>query len=460
MGLFGIKKANEDTKPSNTFINESVINAADYSNMPVNTVVGYNQQVNDYNNNQPVVNYDNNANNGETFVYSQVSNNDFNNQFVNVGMNQNSVDGGNIYNQLQTANQETVSYTEPVQVSSQDMNMYNNSVGSEVVVTVDNNFNQINSSVYDINQGSNGEENVAFDNSALFALPAGAVVEETTPVEEEIPIETEILEDEPEVILDPLNNANNPIPVNPVATPEIPKVEEVVEEEIPLFDEGEEIKTNLFTVLNMMIGVVIKPGSTISINARKYKKTTDALSITFWVTIFSFIMCLVGRLIAGCFSKTENAISGASKIILDFSGLFDVNNYIPYLLITLFIGLGTILVVALVYYLSSFIFSKGIHVGTYFAISTLSVVPVIIGFTILHPTLLILSSGIAMMALIFSIIYALIVLFTGINEVLKFKNNDQRILYNAVNMAIIFSVMLFIFRTLSYFDILDLSIFM
>ena len=55
-----------------------------------------------------------------------------------------------------------------------------------------------------------------------------------------------------------------------------------------------------------------------------------------------------------------------------------------------------------------------------------------------------------MMALIFSIIYALIILFTGINEVLKFKNNDRRIIYNAVNMAIIFSVMMFIFKTLSY----------
>ena len=39
-----------------------------------------------------------------------------------------------------------------------------------------------------------------------------------------------------------------------------------------LFDEEEEIKTNLFTVVNMMIGVVIKPGTTISTNARRYKK--------------------------------------------------------------------------------------------------------------------------------------------------------------------------------------------
>lgn len=443
MGLFGIKKANEDTKPSNSFINENVINAADYSNMPVNTVVGYGQPTEV--SNPDVMNYDTNGNNGETFVYSQVSNNDYNNQFVSANPNQN-IDQSSMY-------------TNEV-VGQQDPNVYNNVPNSDVVVTVDNNFSQIDNSNYGVNPEFGGMNNVPFDNSALFALPEGAVVEEVE-AEPEPVVEEVVVEEEPQVVLDPLNNANNPIPVNPVATKEEVKVvEEVVDEEIPLFDEEEEIKTNLFTVVNMMIGVVIKPGTTISTNARRYKKMFDAVSITFWVTILSFVMCLVGRLVVGCFSRTENAISGASKIVLDFSRLVDTNNYIPYLLITLFIGLGTILVVALIYYLSSFIFSKGIHIGTYFAISTLAVVPVIIGFTILYPIITILSSGVAMMALIFSIIYALIILFTGINEVLKFKNNDQRIVYNSVNMAVIFSIMLFIFNVLSDLNILDISMLM
>lgn len=450
MALFGIKKVNEDSKSTGTFINENVINAVDYSNMSNNTVVGYAQPTDGYNIDQTPVNY--NVNNGETFVYTQVSNTDFNNQYVNSFPSQEMVASSDAYSQDQSV-YTGVAYTEPIQVNQQVENMYNSEVVDDVIVTVDN-------ATYDGDQGYNSGETVAFDNSALFALPAGAVAEESIPEVEEAPAELEVLDDEPEVILDPLNNANNPIPVNPVATMEPPKVEEVVEEEIPLFDEEEEVKTNLFTVLNMMVGMVIKPGTTISINARKYKRISDALLITFWVTIFSFVMCLIGRIVVGCFSRTENAISGVSKIVIDFSGLFDVNNYIPYLLMTLFVGLGIILVVAFVYYLSSFIFSKGIHVGTYFAISTLAVVPVIIGFTILYPIILILSSGIAMMALIFTIIYALIVLFTGINEVLKFKSNDQRILYNSVNMAIIFSVVLFIFKTLSYFDILDLSMFM
>ena len=438
MGLFGIKKANEDSRPSNTFINENVINAADYSNMPNNTVIGYGQPTE--------VSNTENFNQGETFVYSQVSNNEFNNQFMSVDNEQNVYDSNQFNVEQTNIEQPMVEQKMPV---------------NDVVVTVDSNFSQVGSDGLSmVSEFDAVEENASFDNSALFELPAGAVVEETKPEVEEVVVESEILEDEPEIILDPLNNANNPIPVNPVATPEVPKVEEEVEEEIPLFDEEEEIKTNLFTVVNMMIGVVIKPGTTISTNARRYKKIFDALSITFWVTILSFVLCLAGRLVVGCFSRTENAISGASKIVLDFSRLVDTNNYIPYLLITLFIGIVTILIVAIIYYLSSFIFSKGIHIGTYFAISTLAVVPVIIGFTILYPVISILSSGVAVMALIFSIIYALIILFTGINEVLKFKNNDQRIVYNAINMAVVFSVMLFIFKTLSYLNILDISMLM
>lgn len=469
MGLFGIKKANEEPKNNNTFINQDVINAADYSNMPNNQVVGYNQPAADVVNNDPVVmNYDmNNYNNGETFVYTQVDSNQYNNQF-NSGM-------------VQETELPALDNSVPVQQNYYDQSMYsaqtdmnpvvgqdgfvsaNTSVPvSDVVVTVDNNFSQVAYPEMSTNQEFSGGTQVPFDNSALFALPAGAVVEEE-PVVEEVVEEDVLVEEEPQILLDPLDNANNPVPVNPVAPKEEKKVEVVEEElieEIPLFDEEEEVKTNLFTVINMMVGVIIKPGSTISLNARKYKKIFNALTITFWVTMLSFVMSLAGRILAGCFSKTENAISGASKIILDFTALMDTNNYVPYLLITLLIGLVAIIVVALVYYISSFICSKGIHIGTYFAISTLSIVPIIIGFTLLHPIVNILSSGMALMVLIFSIIYALIILFTGMNQVLKFKNNDGRIIYNAINIAVIFSVMVFIFSTLSKLNILDLVMFL
>lgn len=449
MGLFGIKKVEDNQKNTNNFINNDVINAEDYSNMPNNTIVGYKPIDNVTNIEQSTANYENYSNNDtNTFVYTQVDSNSYNNQFTN-----NLPENQPTYDQNVESNNSMV--------YSEQMNQVNNEesqqISQDVVMTIPSN-NEFSSADGQFNQQIIVDNQVPFDNSALFALPAGAVVQqEEQVIEEPTPVvEQPQVVDEEQVVLDPLNNGSNPIPVNPVATEEKSKVEEVVEEE-PLFDEDEEVKTNLFTVINMMFGVLVKPGSTISQNARRYKKFFDAFLITFWVTMLSFIMCLAGRLVAGCFSRTHNAISGASKISFNFSGLVDTNNYIPYLLSTFLIGLGAILIVALVYYIASFICSKGVHIGTYFAISTLSLVPVIISFTILFPIVSIISSGVGIMILIFSVIYALIILFTGINEVLKFKSNDGRIIYNAVNMAIIFSIMLFIFNTLSRLNIIDIT---
>ena len=453
MGLFGIKKAKDDSKSNNTFINNNVINASDYSNMPNNTVVGYNDPT-------QVVNYSQSANN-ETFVYSQVNNVDYNNQFVNnqVGYeNQNMIVNDNVaINNSQYMEQSVNNYAPPVVDSN--FQYTEPQLSNEVVVTVDSNVINQNDSMAEQTVGV--PESVPFDNSALFELPKGAVLEPEV-IEEEI-IEEEILE-EPvpeEPVLDPLDNGNNPIPVNPVA-PKEEKKEEVVEEEeeeIPLFDEEEEIKTNLFTVLNLMVSILIKPATTIVENARKYKKMFDSLSLIFWVSILSFVFCLVGRIIAGCFSRTYNAISGASKIMLNFSGLFDSNNYVPYLLITLLFGLVLILIVALVYYVSSFINSKGVHMAAYFVISALAIVPIIIGFTIIHPIVSILSSGLALLALIFTMIYALIIVMTGVNSLLKFKTKDRLIIYNSVNIAVIISIMVFICSILSKLSILELSFF-
>lgn len=407
MGLFGIKKADEDNKSSNTFINESVINAQDYSNMPNNTIVGYNDPTLE-NSNVNVENIVSPEVVPETFVYSQI-----------------------------------------------DMNE-NQSVDS-VVMTVDSNtYAPIDTPVLENESSSVIEPSVPFDNSALFEMPAGAIQEQ--PVSEEVEVLEELDTSDielPEVVeevipqYDPLNNANNPIPVNPVAEGPAP-------DELGLFEEEVEVKTNLITVMNMIIGIIIKPATTIFENVKNYTKFLKSLLLSFWMGIFSFIFCLIGRLIAGSFSTTKDAISGASKINLDFSGLFNTSNYVPYLLITLLIGFVAIIIIALVYYFSSFVSSKGVHIGVYFAISSLSIVPTIIGFTILHPIISILSSSIALLVLMFCIIYTLIILFTGINYTVKFKTADGALLYNAVNIAIIFSIMVFIFSTLSTLNILDL----
>jgi hypothetical protein len=48
-------------------------------------------------------------------------------------------------------------------------------------------------------------------------------------------------------------------------------------------------------------------------------------------------------------------------------------------------------------------------------------------------------------------------LITGINSIVKYKTKDGKILYNAINLSIIFSVMIFIFNALSELHVLELA---
>lgn len=244
--------------------------------------------------------------------------------------------------------------------------------------------------------------------------------------------------------LDPLNNANNPIPVNPVAP-----VEAYVEEELP-----ENVKANIFSVIGMMIGMIIKPGTTIIKNSKKYRSFNKAGMVTLLVGILSVILCMGARMVVGCFSVNYNAVTGASSVTLNFSGMFDLNNYIPYIMVSLVMSYGSILIASLVYYASSFLNSKGIPVGTYFMVSSLAMVPLIIGVLVLYPIAAVFSNYFAVLIFIFAFMYTLISFFIGMNEILVFENIDKRILYNIINLSIIFVLIVVIFMLLFRLNIL------
>lgn len=250
--------------------------------------------------------------------------------------------------------------------------------------------------------------------------------------------------DTPQVEMDPLNNANNPIPVNPVAP-----VETYVEEELP-----ENVKANIFSVIGMMFGMITKPGTTIIKNSKKYKSFNKAIMVTLLVGILSVIICMAARMVVGCFSVSYDAVTGASKPMFNMNGLFDINNYVPYITVSLVMSYGSIVVSSLVYYASSFLNSKGIPIGTYFMVSSLAMVPLIIGVLALFPIAAIFSGYFAVLIFVFTFMYTLISFFIGMNEILTFESIDKRILYNIINLSIIFVIIVLIFMLLFRVNIL------
>lgn len=247
--------------------------------------------------------------------------------------------------------------------------------------------------------------------------------------------------------LDPLNNANNPIPVNPVA----PQKEEFLEEDLP-----KDVKANIFSVIGMMLGMILTPGTTIVNNSKKYRSTFKAMMITFWITVVSLALCIGTRILLGAFTKSYSAVTGATHISLNFANIFTAENYLQYLVIAFLISFVGIMIVSLVYYASSFLNSKGVPLGSYVMVSNLAMLPLIIGTVAIAPAISIISSYLSILVFIFCFLYTLIAFLIGINEVLTFKNINRKILYNVLNLSCIMLISIVLYVLMLRLNILVL----
>jgi len=247
--------------------------------------------------------------------------------------------------------------------------------------------------------------------------------------------------------LDPLNNANNPVPVNPVAQTK----EVFVEEDLP-----KDVKANIFSVVGMMLGMILTPGSTIVTNSKKYRSTFKAFMVTVWITIVSLILSIGVRILVGSFTKSYNTVTGSSHVNFNIANIMNLDNYLPYIALAFFMSFVVIFVVSFVYYASSFLNSKGVPLGSYIMVSNLGLLPFIIGVIGVSPAISIISSYLGMLALIFSFLYSLIAFMTGMNEILTFKNIDRKILYNVLNLSCIILVVIVLYAFLTRMNILIL----
>ena len=265
-------------------------------------------------------------------------------------------------------------------------------------------------------------------------------------------LETEVLEDEnlekEEQALDPLNNATNPVPVNPVA----PVSQEQEEEE----ELSRDVKTNILTVIGIMLKMFVAPGTTIVTNSKKYRSFMKAFIVTIWITVVTLLLCVATRVVVGAFAKTYNAITGTYSINFSFNNVLSLDNYLQYLVIALLVSFVGILILAFIYYGFSFFNSKGVQLGSYIMVSNLGMLPLIVGVVVIYPILSIISTYLGLLALIFTFLCSIVTFLTGVNNILTFKNNNSQILYNVINLSCVILLMIIICVLLIRVDILSL----
>ena len=222
--------------------------------------------------------------------------------------------------------------------------------------------------------------------------------------------------------LDPLNNASNPVPVNPVA----PQEEKVKKENL-----------GIGGIIKMVFGMVFHPGDVLDKKPDKYGTIGNGIKLTLILTILTVVLSLLGRVISGMFVKDYNSITGAYKTSFDINNIF-LLEYGYYLITALVISGVCILIVSLIYYISSFFNNKGVSFGEYLIITNLSFIPFLFGFSILLPIGCIVNSYLGYALLGITIIYTLVCFISGINQALSFSSVNRKILYNAFNLSVIF----------------------
>ncbi len=356
-------------------------------------------------------------NNGETFVYNSYPNNQMNYQ-------------NNINMPNQMPNQQVI--------NNQQYNQYPNNQ-----VVGNNNPNYQNAvqptpapNVIKPNQNIPAPNVIKPSNNVI--KPQLSKAPEALDVLEPEEILTESLEELPvkeEPKLDPLNNANNPIPVNPVAPEE--KKEELTEEE-------RNAKADIFAIMGMIVGMLLKPGTTIIESIKKYRDIYKGAKITLWLTLTTLILTIIVRILAGSFYRSYNSITGAYSINFNFNNVLSLQNYTSYLIIALVVSIVAILVMTVIYYASSFFNSKGVNFGSYLAVSNVTIIPLILGVVVLNPVLSIISDYLGIIALIIPAIYTLISFIIGIDYILEFKNLNTKIYYNVFNISFVLFIMVLI----------------
>ena len=347
-------------------------------------------------------------------------------------------------------------------VSSDDQNTNNmNNVGQfqqTQNVIVPNQLNNVNNqdtqsfvvNSYDksvlnnINNGVNNQNNMIINQQVSMVNPNSQV--QNNNLQANTLKDNEVLE---------MPNMNTEINDNSIQTDEFnnPVSLEIneIEEELP-----KDLKANLFTVIGMMFGMILAPGTTIINNPKKYRDVGKALSITLWITALSLVLCIASRVLFGSFVKNYNAVTGFSSISFNFTNVFNLSNYIEYLIIAFIVSFVAIVATSLCYYASSFINSKGVHMGTYFMVSNLAIIPFIFGVLVICPGLSIVSDDLGLIGLLFSFLYTIVSFLIGIGEVLKFKSINNKVLYNVLNLTVIITVMYLLLSLLMRLNIITI----
>ena len=171
---------------------------------------------------------------------------------------------------------------------------------------------------------------------------------------------------------------------------------------------------------------------------------------TLYILVISVLSTLLGSVLSSIFIKEYNTVLENFTVNIDLKG-FLRHDYLTDIKMALLFTVVPIILFAVVYYLMSFLNSKGLSIGSYLVIVNLSFVPYIFIYTIAFSLVALLASTLAYILLIASMAFSVALSLIAISECLKFDNINLKMYYFCASLGIIFAL-IFVLVLLIYFD--------
>ncbi len=238
----------------------------------------------------------------------------------------------------------------------------------------------------------------------------------------------------------PLDNNKNPIPVNPVA-------------DGPAKENTEKLDRYMISpseCLHVIRSMLFKPGTTLVDSANKYRSIKSGLLFTVYFMIITAVLCIIGGALSSIFVKTYSNVLESFSISIDFNG-FKTHNYLEDLFNMVILNYVPIIIMTLAFYLSSFLNSKGLSLGSYFTIINISFLPFLIVYNLFFRVACVLSDTLGFILLFASVVYTLVLSIVGVGDSLKFDSLNVKIFYFVISISVSIGI-LFILAIYIFFD--------
>ena len=205
----------------------------------------------------------------------------------------------------------------------------------------------------------------------------------------------------------------------------------------------ENIKINIFSTIKLMTGAIFKPVTSIPKNSRSVEDLKEAIKYLIYFVIIILALSIGTAILTSGFVKKYDINTGLYTTIMDFGNIANVK-FVDIIIKSISFSLLFTLIVAFIYYITSFFRNKGVAVGSYIVLCSLALLPLYLGLFVLYPILSVFNYFLGFFAFMIMFIFSLFSLYNAIVSLLEFTTEDKKIFYNLFNIGIVVFLLILI----------------